>query len=93
VAEPVAGKCQPVIALEGEHNAAFRQKLYEQLLDANAIHRVADRPDRYEPRLRKRRPKHYGFLRKPRWATIYKRDLRNGYRENEVPFADVTDAH
>ena len=41
-------------------------KLYQQLLDAIAVHRVADRPDRYEPRLRKRRPKHYGFLRKPR---------------------------
>jgi hypothetical protein len=67
---------QPVIALQGEHNTAFRQKLYEQLLDAIASHRVADRPDRYEPRLRKRRPKHYGFLRKPRSAT--KRDMRKG---------------
>jgi hypothetical protein len=67
---------QPVIALQGEHNTAFRQKLYEQLLDAIAIHRVADRPDRYEPRLRKRRPKHYGFLRKPRRLT--KRDMRKG---------------
>src|SRR5580704_13504215 len=69
---------QPVIALQGEHNTAFRQKLYEQLLDAIAIHRVADRPDRYEPRLRKRRPKHYGFLRKPRRLT--KCDMRNGVR-------------
>ena len=67
---------QPVIALQGEHNTAFRQKLYEQLLDAIASHRVADRPDRYEPRLRKRRPKHYGFLRKPRRLT--KRDMRKG---------------
>lgn len=67
---------QPVIAIQGEHNAAFRQKLYEQLLDAIASHRVADRPDRYEPRLRKRRPKHYGFLRKPRRLT--KRDMRKG---------------
>jgi hypothetical protein len=67
---------QPVIALQGEHNTAFRQKLYEQLLDAIASHRVADRPDRYEPRLRKRRPKHYGFLRKPRRLT--KRDIRKG---------------
>lgn len=67
---------QPVIALQGEHNTAFRQQLYEQLLDAIAIHRVADRPDRYEPRLRKRRPKHYGFLRKPRRLT--KRDMQKG---------------
>jgi hypothetical protein len=67
---------QPVIALQGEHNSAFRHFLYHCLLDAIAKHRVADRPDRFEPRLRKRRPKHYGFLRKPRRDT--KRDMRNG---------------
>ena len=53
---------QPVIALQGDRGSAFRKILYEHLLDAIANHRVADRPDRYEPRLRKRRPKHYGFL-------------------------------
>jgi DDE family transposase len=67
---------QPVISLRGEHNSAFRQFLYDCLLNAIARHRVADRPDRFEPRLRKRRPKHYGFLRKPRRDT--KRDMRNG---------------
>jgi hypothetical protein len=41
---------QPVIALQGEHDAEFRQRLYEQLLDAVATHRVAQRPDRFEPR-------------------------------------------
>jgi Transposase DDE domain len=71
---------QPVIALQGEHSSTFRKLLYEHLLDAIANHRVADRPDRYEPRLRKRRPKHYGFLRKPRWDT--KRDMRKGLQEN-----------
>ena len=71
---------QPAIALQGEHNSAFRKILYEHLLDAIATHRVADRPDRYEPRLRKRRPKHYGFLRKPRRDT--QRDMRKGFREN-----------
>ena len=70
---------QPVIALQGEHDSAFRKILYEHLLDAIANHRVADRPDRYEPRLRKRRPKHYGFLRKPRRDT--KRDMRKGVLE------------
>jgi Transposase DDE domain len=70
---------QPVIALLGEDDAAFRRILYEQLLDAIASHRVADRPDRYEPRLRKRRPKHYGFLRKPRKEA--KRDLVKGVKE------------
>ena len=57
---------QPVIALQGEHDSVCRMKVYQQLLDAIAVHRVANRPDRFEPRLRKRRPKHYGFLRKPR---------------------------
>lgn len=60
---------QPVIAILGQHNADFRMYIYQQLLAAIAIHRVADRPDRIEPRLRKRRPKHYGFLRKPRRET------------------------
>jgi Transposase DDE domain len=71
---------QPVIALQGEEGSSFRSQLYQQVLDAIASHRVADRPDRYEPRLRKRRPKHYGFLRKPRHET--KCDRRNGFREN-----------
>jgi hypothetical protein len=67
---------QAVIALQGQLSLGFRMNLYQQLLDAIAIHRVADRPDRFEPRLRKRRPKHYGFLRKPRRQT--KRDMVNG---------------
>jgi hypothetical protein len=67
---------QPVIAIQGQLSLGFRVNLYQQLLDAIAIHRVADRPDRFEPRLRKRRPKHYGFLRKPRHQT--KRDMVNG---------------
>jgi Transposase DDE domain len=67
---------QPVIAMQGEHDSTFRNALYHQLLDAISVHRVADRPDRYEPRLRKRRPKHYGYLRKPRRDT--KRDMRDG---------------
>lgn len=71
---------QPVIAIQGQHDSAFRMTLYQQLLDAIAIHRVADRPDRHEPRLRKRRPKHYGFLRKPRRQA--KRDLLNGFSDN-----------
>jgi len=60
---------QPVIALQGQRSEALRWQLYCRLLDAIAIHRVADRPDRFEPRLRKRRPEHYGFLRKPRAET------------------------
>ena len=37
-----------------------------QVLDAIATHRVADRPDRFEPRLRKRRQKKYERMMKPR---------------------------
>lgn len=48
---------QPLIALQGEHNALLRIDLYQQLLDAIATHHVADRPDRFDPRQRKRRPK------------------------------------
>jgi hypothetical protein len=71
---------QPVIAMQGKNGAACRKVLYEHLLDAIAIHRVADRPDRYEPRRRKRRPKPYDRLMQPRWQA--KRDLWNGLPEN-----------
>jgi hypothetical protein len=67
---------RPVLALQAGADAEGRRGLYQQVLDALAAHRVADRPDRVEPRLRKRRPKHYGFLRKPRAET--KRDLLKG---------------
>jgi hypothetical protein len=69
---------QPVIALQAQRDQALRTQLYRQLLDAIAIHRVADRPDRFEPRLRKRRPKHYGFLRKSRAQT--KREIAKRVR-------------
>ena len=68
---------QPVIALQGQHDLAVRMHLYQQLLDAIAIHRVADRPDRYEPRRKKRRPKPYDRLIKPRWQA--KRDMLKGF--------------
>jgi hypothetical protein len=71
---------QPVIAIQGEGSAESRRILYEQLLDAVACHRVADRPNRYEPRLKKRHPNHYGYLRKPRWKA--KLELLKGVREN-----------
>ena len=66
---------QPVIAMQGHHDSAFRTKLYRQLLDAIAAHRVADRPDRFEPRRVKRRPKRYDRLMKPRHEA--KRDILN----------------
>jgi hypothetical protein len=38
----------------------------DTLLQAIAAHGVGDRPDRFEPRLRKRRPRPYKHLREPR---------------------------
>lgn len=38
----------------------------DALLDAIAAHVVGNRPDRYEPRVRKRRPKNYKLMREPR---------------------------
>ena len=67
---------QPIIAIQGRRSTQVLLSLYQQLLDAIATHRVADRPDRFEPRLRKRRPKHYGFLRKPRAET--KQEMAQG---------------
>lgn len=42
------------------------EEVYDHLLDALARHRVGDRPDRYEPRVKKRRPKAYPFMQVPR---------------------------
>jgi len=67
---------QPVIALQGEHDAARRLSLYHILLDAIATHRVADRPDRYEPRAKKRHHRNFAYLRKPR--TQIKSDMAKG---------------
>jgi hypothetical protein len=43
-----------------------RAELYGALLAAIAAHVVGDRPDRVEPRARKRRPKDYPHLHRPR---------------------------
>lgn len=39
---------------------------WEAMLDAIASHKVGHRPDRYEPRVKKRRPKKYKLMREPR---------------------------
>ena len=44
------------------------------LINAIGTHRVADRPDRYEPRVRKRRPKPYPLMTKPR--NDYKKSIQ-----------------
>jgi len=57
---------QPLFAVQGERDWALRRNLYQRFLDAIATHRVADRPNRFEPRLRKRRPKKYDSMLEPR---------------------------
>ena len=71
---------QPLIALQGERDTGFHMYLYEQVLDAIATHQVGNRPDRFEPRKKKRRPKPYDRLMKPRHEA--KRDILNGLSEN-----------
>jgi hypothetical protein len=46
--------------------ALNRETLYQAILQALATHRVANRPDRIEPRAVKRRPKKLTFLTEPR---------------------------
>jgi hypothetical protein len=67
---------QPLIAMQGDSDGAHRQDLYQQLLDAVATHRVADRPDRWDPRQRKRRQKKYDRMMKPRH--VLKREMLKG---------------
>lgn len=55
----------PYLAMMSPNQAEI---YYAHLLDALARHRIGDRPDRYEPRLKKRRPKAYGYLKEPRVA-------------------------
>jgi hypothetical protein len=57
---------QPLLELGAARDAAARVRLCQELLAAIASHRVADRPDRYEPRVKKRRRYRYHWLTKPR---------------------------
>ena len=69
---------QPLLEFKATDDAS-RLHLYHELLDAIASHRVADRPDRYEPRLKKRRRNYYDWLTEPR-AKI-KRKMAKGFSE------------
>lgn len=71
---------QPLIAIQGNSDSPRRRILYQQLLNAIATHRVADRPDRVEPRLRKRRPKKYDSMLEPR--SILKRKMLKRVSKN-----------
>ena len=57
---------QPLIDFQGHRGRSFRATLYQQLLASIALHRVADRPDRFEPRYRKRKAKQYAEMKLPR---------------------------
>ena len=59
---------QPLIDFNGQSELSARASIYQNILDAIAVHRVAHRPDRFEPRARKRRYKNYPFLMKSRRA-------------------------
>lgn len=56
------------------------ERLHRALLGAIAAHRVADRPGRYEPRLKKRRWNHYDWLTRPR-AEMKRRMANRGPRK------------
>ena len=57
---------QPVIAHQDGRGADHRERIYRQLLAAIAVHRVGNRPDRFEPRARKRNARKYKRLVLPR---------------------------
>lgn len=52
--------------LAHESKPQMRQRIHKQLLYSISKERLPDRPGRVEPRLKKRRPKIYGWLKKPR---------------------------
>ncbi len=70
---------QPLISFREIRGSLCQEKLFMQLLDAIAGHRVADRPDRFEPRKRKRKQRKAEQLTKPRWEL--KRLMRKGVDE------------
>jgi hypothetical protein len=51
---------------QGTQTVAERAELWQRVLTAVGTHRVGQRPDRYEPRVKKRRPKSYPRLKVPR---------------------------
>jgi hypothetical protein len=65
---------RPLIADQAHRGASRRAELYGQLLRAIAAHRVADRPDRFEPRMAKRGPRRFDCLSRPR-AEVKRRML------------------
>jgi hypothetical protein len=69
---------QPVIAQQAHRGVAHLDGLYRKILKAIVQHRVGDRPDRFEPRMSKRKPKSYDRLTRPRKEI--KREMMKGFR-------------
>src|SRR5262249_25426544 len=57
---------QPLIAFQTHCGAGQREAIYQQVLRAITVHRVAALPNRFEPRMAKRRQKRYDRLTRPR---------------------------
>ena len=57
---------QTIIERRANDDTPQRLELYQSLLRAIASHRVADRPDRIEPRAKKKRRNHFAWLTTPR---------------------------
>jgi hypothetical protein len=78
------GTLQTLVAFQPHWDRASATQflhLHQQLLTAIATHRVGDRPNRFEPRKRKRRPKYYPLLTQPR-AQARRALVRKGFKTN-----------
>jgi Transposase DDE domain len=68
---------QPTVEFVAATDREQVLRVYQQLLRAIATHQVADRPDRFEPRAKKRRRDHFAWLTKPRKEI--KRKMAKGF--------------
>ena len=57
---------QPLLAFHSQNCKAILKRLFQHVIEIIVVIRVANRPDRFEPRRKKRRPKPYDRLMKPR---------------------------
>ena len=57
---------RPLIADRADRGAGDRRRCTSELLGAIAVHRVGDRPDRFEPRMTRKGPRGYEELKRPR---------------------------
>ena len=71
---------QPLIAFHRHRGKQHRTEIYQALIDSIVLHVVADRPDRFEPRMRKRSFLRVEWMTKPRWEL--KRLMRKGVTKN-----------